>query len=199
VGEPRAVPPLELRRPRTLVVFGGAGNRRRAYGELAGDIARACSALAIEEIVDLGPPLQGLPAAVAGVPVRALGALGDAAASAVLAGAFAGFIGYPAPFLEKSSVFAAYCAHGAVPITGWRGRIRSRHRAGAPPPSWNAGTEPPPADPAVLAARARDWYAGHCLESVAAELGELLAPRAGDGDGSGASPRGGPGGGAVAS
>jgi hypothetical protein len=176
IGEPPAVPPFERRRPRTLVVFGGRGNRRRAYGELAADLAQACRALGVAEIADLGESLERLPATVGEVPVRALGALSDAAASAVLRGACAGFVGYPAPFLEKSSVFAAYCAHGLVPVTAWRRPLRRRHRDGPPPPpSWNASAEPPPDDPGALAARARAWYAGHDVERLAASLHALLA------------------------
>jgi hypothetical protein len=181
IGEPPIVPLRERRRPRTLVVFGGKGNRQRAYGELAADLAQACRVLDVEEIADLGEGLSSLPATVGGVPVRALGPLGDAAASAILRGAFAGFVGYPPPFLEKSSVFAAYCAHGVVPVTAWRGTLRRRHRGETPPPpSWNVSAEPPPDDPAALAARASDWYAGHSLEHTATSLHGLLAGPAGD-------------------
>lgn len=174
IGEPRGVPPLDARRPRTLVVFGSRGNRWRAYGELGGELVRACRALGIAEVLDVGHPIGGVPAALGGAPVRQLGPLPDAAASAVLLGAFAGFIGYPAPLLGKSSVFAAYCAHGLLPVTAWRGRLGLRV-AGAPtPPSWNAGAQPPPGEPAALAALARAWYAEHDLESQAAALHALL-------------------------
>ena len=42
----------------------------------------------------------------------------------------AGFVAYPAPFLPKSTVFAAYCAHRVLPVCAWpsRGAESSRPR-----------------------------------------------------------------------
>jgi len=174
VGEPAAVPPPAERRPRAMLVFGGAGNRRRAYGELRPALAAACRALDIAEVLDLGPPLAGLPERLDGVPVKPLGTLPAAAASAVLLRSYAGFLGYPAAFLPKSTVFAAYCAHGLVPVCAWPLR-HPRAAAAECPPFWEAGVEPPPADPAALAARARAWYRGHDLAGQAARFHALLS------------------------
>jgi len=179
VGEPEAVPPLGERSPRAMVVFGGAGNRRRAYGPLRGVLAAACRALGAGEIVDLGPPVPELPARLDGLPVRPLGALPRDEASAVLLRSYAGFLGYPAPFLAKSTVFAAYCANGLLPVCAWPRRPRSP--ALERPPFWDAAAEPVPADPAVLAARALAWYHGHALAGQAARFHALLADLAGVG------------------
>jgi hypothetical protein len=175
VGEPAAVPPAADRSPRTMVVFGGAGNRRRAYGELRAVLAAACRGLGIAEIVDLGPPLAGLPADLDGLPVRQLGVLPAAAVSAVLLRAYAGFLGYPAPFLAKSTVYAAYCSHGLVPVCAWQ--RRRREPAVERPPSWDPGSQPAPGDPGGLAARARAWYEDHCLARQAGRFQVLLAGR----------------------
>jgi hypothetical protein len=188
LGEPAAVPAIADRRPRALVVFGGAGNRRRAWGEARASLAAACRALEIAEILDLGPPLSELPARLDGVPVRALGTLPPAEASAVLLRCQAGFLAYPAPFLPKSTVFAAYCAHGLVPVcAGPHGPRRpprprpatvadSADAAAERPPFWDlGGAEPAPRDPAELAARAHAWYSGHDLERQAAQFHLLLA------------------------
>lgn len=197
LGEPAAVPAIADRRPRALVVFGGPGNRRRAWGEARASLAAACRALDIAEILDLGPPLSELPARLDGVPVRGLGTLPPAAASAVLLRSYAGFLAYPAPFLPKSTVFAAYCAHGLVPVcAGPHGlrrppRPRPARPAGSAdsaaatvaaaaaaerPPFWDlGGAEPAPRDPAELAARAHAWYAGHDLERQAERFHLLLA------------------------
>ncbi|HEV3075634.1 MAG TPA: glycosyltransferase family 1 protein [Thermoanaerobaculia bacterium] len=177
IGEPAAVPPPGERLPRAMLVFGGAGNRQRAFGEQRAALAAACRALEVEEILDLGPPLAELPARLDGLPVRPLGALPAAAASAVLLRSYAGFLGYPASFLAKSTVFAAYCAHGLVPVCAWR--RRQPPEAGERPPFWDAGAEPPPADPAGLAALARTWYGGHDLASQAVRFRALLAGVAG--------------------
>ncbi len=122
--------------------------------------------------------------------MRPLGALPAAAASAVLLRSYAGFLGYPAAFLAKSTVFAAYCAHGLVPVCAWRqrppdprapngrrgrnGRRGPYREAGERPPFWDAGAAPPPADPAGLAALARAWYGGHDLASQAVRFRALL-------------------------
>ena len=177
VGEPASVPPLDERRPRTMLVFGGAGNRRRAYGELREALTAACRALAIAEILDVGPPLPELPSLLDGVRVRALGTLPEAEVSGILLRSYAGFLGYPPPFLAKSTVFAAYCAHGLIPVCAW-----ARRRGGPAdelPPYWQPGREPAPSDPASLAARARAWYGDHDLTHQVAGFRALLAGPAG--------------------
>ena len=172
VGHPSEVPPPEDRLPRAMMVFGGVGNRRRAYGELRDVVAAACRALGIAEIVDLGPPLDELPARLDGLPVRPLGVLPEAEASAIMLRSYAGFLGYPPAFLAKSTVFAAYCAHGLVPVCAWP---RRRRRAVEVPPFWDAGREPVPPDPADLAARARAWYGGHQVAFQAARFSSMFA------------------------
>jgi hypothetical protein len=173
VGEPAMVPRPADRRPRAMVVFGGRGNRRRAYSRLRSALGAACSALDIAEILDLGPVIDALPAQVAGVPVRALGPRPHEEVSAILLRSYAGFLAYPAPFLPKSTVFAAYCAHGLVPVCAW---TRRSPRGGAEerPPCWQPTTEPAPPDPDALAAQARAWYGRHDVAHHAAALRSLL-------------------------
>jgi hypothetical protein len=191
VGEPAETPAAGARHPRSMLVFGGPGSRRRAYGPLLPSLAAACRALAIAEIVDLGPPCGELPARVAGLPVRALGPRPEAEVSAILLRSYAGFLAYPEAFLAKSTVFAAYCAHGLVPVCACprRRRWRSPPAAAARLPCWEPGAAPPPADPAALAARARSWYAGHALARQAAALRGLLGAGAPAGTATGARER----------
>ncbi|HXO26243.1 MAG TPA: glycosyltransferase family 1 protein [Thermoanaerobaculia bacterium] len=181
VGEPAAVPPLEERHPRSMLVFGSAAIRQRAYGDLREELIAACRGLGIAEVVDMGPRFAAeMPARLDGLRVRVLGALPDAEVSAVLRRSYAGFLGYPAPFLAKSTVYAAYCAHGLVPICAWPWR-----RRGPPeerPPCWEPGREPAPADPDGLAARAWAWYGDHDLAHQAARLRALLAGPVGEND-----------------
>lgn len=174
VGEPATVPPAGERDPRAMLVFGGAGNRRRAYGELRQALTAACRALAIAEILDLGPPLPELPPVLDGLPVRALGVLPEKEVSGILLRSYAGFLGYPAPMLAKSTVFAAYCAHGLVPVCAWALR-RSGAAEALPPPCWEPDREPAPPDPTALAERARTWYRDHDLAHQAAVFRSLLA------------------------
>jgi hypothetical protein len=155
-----------------MLVFGGTGVRGRAYGPAREALAAACHALDIEEILDLGPARE-VPAAVDGTPVRALGPLPAAEVSARMLGARAGFLVYPPGFLPKSTVFAAYCAHGLLPV-----RAGSRHRGESDAPA-SPCWEPGPASPSGkelqdLASAARSWYLGHSIARQAESFRDLL-------------------------
>lgn len=174
VGEPERVAPLRDRAPRRMVVFGGAGVRRRAYGEHRGLLGAACAELEIRSLVDVGPPFAGLPARVAGVPVEALGVLAAARASRLLEESFAGFLAYPPAFLGKSTIFAAYCAHGALPVCAW-----PASGPAAEPPRFSAGGGGAPlAQLEAVAGSAFAWYRAHDLRRHVVEVRELLAPAA---------------------
>jgi hypothetical protein len=166
VGEPAAVPAFGDR-ARRIVVFGGAGVRGRAYGRFLPALARAAREIAAEEIWDVGPPLP-LPAAAGGIPIRPLGVLPAGEVSGILLGAAAGFLAYPPAFLPKSTIFAAYCAHGALPVWAWKPPLD-----GAPVPSWTGA-----GDPAAVAAAARAWYLEHSLERQAERFRALLGGEA---------------------
>jgi hypothetical protein len=152
-------------RARRMVIFGGRGARGRAYGEMRRDLAAACRALAIEEIADVGPPLEQPVESVDGVPVRQRDILPAAEVGALLCNSLAGFVAYPELFLPKSTIFAAYCAHGVLPVQAWRRRSPASGAA----PVWSGG------DPQEAASAARAWYGGHSLERQVERFRELLA------------------------
>jgi hypothetical protein len=169
VGEPEAVPPLQGRAP-CLVLFGGPGTRARAYRHLAPALARTCETLGMKEIWDIGPSAQDIPDRLHGRPVRRLGPLSAAEVSRRLLTASAGFLAYPAPFLAKSTIFAAYCAHGLLPVTAWH---RPRWRVEIPPPFWRPAAADRQ-DPQGVADRARAWYSGHTLDRCTEAYWRLL-------------------------
>jgi hypothetical protein len=113
IGEARERTPL-AKRDRAIAVFGLPGSRRRAFKELA-RCSQVLSVLRIQTIVDIGTR-SDLPDALHGVPVRHEGELGVDELTAVLAQTAFGYLSYPANYLAKSSIFAAYCAHGAIPV-----------------------------------------------------------------------------------
>lgn len=175
VGEPAAVPPLAARQ-RRLVVFGGAGVRGRGYRRHLPALAAACRALDVVEVLDVGPPGAAAPASVAGVPLRATGPLPDAEVSALLGDALGGFLAYPPAFLAKSTIFAAYCAHGTLPVCAWTGAAGGEAPAAGRHfwlPSTRNGAVAP-AGPQRIADAARSWYGGHALARQAAVYRELL-------------------------
>jgi hypothetical protein len=164
VGEPAEVPPLASR-PRRIAVFGGAGLRRRAFREHTADLAAACQAVGAEEVLDIGPPIEDSPAEVAGRPVRRLGALAACDVEDQLLRSKAGFLVYPPAFLPKSTIFAAYCANGVVPVCAVSDRNGSALQPLAehylsPRPSHTVGE----AELQAVANRARAWYLEHSLE-----------------------------------
>ncbi len=117
IGEPLAhqVQPLAKRKAR-LVVFGGS-DRVRAYQYL--DLLLAtCKALGIEEIFDIGAK-QNLDARMFGaIAFTELGFQPAERVREILLDSAVGFMDYsrfPGD-LGKSSVFAAFCAHGVMPV-----------------------------------------------------------------------------------
>src|SRR5262249_37540788 len=93
-----------------------AGVEDRLFGIYRPDVERAVSTLRIKQIVDIGPRRSPMPSHLAGVPVVAKGPLPQAAVSELLLQARFGFVAYPVDVIGKSGVFAAYAAHGVVPV-----------------------------------------------------------------------------------
>jgi len=113
VGEALARNPMGGRR-RDMVVFGLPARRRRAYEELH-SLSGLMTSLGITEIVDIGTGSEA-PEMVHGIGVKRRGELDPSEVAREVSRAMFGFISYPANCLGKSSIFAAYCAHGTVPV-----------------------------------------------------------------------------------
>ncbi len=116
VGEPKQVSPLSERQ-KQLVIFGGVANRIRVYQESKADLDQVCKTLDIQEILDLGTPTGQTPQSIGNVPILELGQLPSEKISEIMSNAIAGFLNYNPDFLAKSTIFAAYCAHGLLPIS----------------------------------------------------------------------------------
>jgi hypothetical protein len=115
IGEPLQVPRL-VERPRRLVVFGGSSSRLRVYQRSFKVLERTCQELEIEEILDVGPSTGLDLSVVNGIPVRVMGQRTASEVSEILLNAIAGFFDYHTEYLSKSTIFAAYCVHGLIPI-----------------------------------------------------------------------------------
>ena len=116
LGEPGWVPPL-VERERRVVVFGSSSNRLRVYRESFAKLELTCQLLGIKEIWDIGPSTSLTLSTVNGVPVVQLGQRSAAEISGFLLNSLAGFFDYNPDFLAKSGIFAAYCAHGLLPVS----------------------------------------------------------------------------------
>jgi hypothetical protein len=115
VGEP-GCGSTPCARSATAVVFGLAGVEDRLFGIYRSEIERIVSALGIEKIFDVGPRFSSMPRTLAGTPVISKGVLPQDAVSDLLQRARFGLVAYPLDLIGKSGVFAAYAAHGVVPI-----------------------------------------------------------------------------------
>src|SRR5262249_32062537 len=115
VGEP-GCGSAPCARTAAAVVFGLTGVEDYIFGAYRSEIERIISALGIEKIFDVGPRFSPIPRSLAGAPVISKGVLPQSAVSELLERARFGFVAYPLDFIGKSSVFAAYAAHGVVPI-----------------------------------------------------------------------------------
>ena len=113
VGETLAPAPAAQRQP-SLIVFGLAGSRQRAYKELS-SLQESLSGLGAEEILDIGPDFD-VPNSLNGIPVRRLGQMAAADLAERFSGSMFGFLSYRSWLLAKSSIFASYCAQGTIPV-----------------------------------------------------------------------------------
>ncbi|MEA5448113.1 hypothetical protein VB780_05995 [Leptolyngbya sp. CCNP1308] len=104
-------------RTRRLVIFGGSSKRSQVYKDSLEQIQKICRHLNIQQIFDIGPALDSLPAEISNVPITAAGCLSSEEISAILSDSIAGFFNYHPAFLGKSGIFAAYCAHRVIPIS----------------------------------------------------------------------------------
>ncbi len=115
VGEPTTVLPL-MQRQRQLIIFGQRHSKGRIYQDSNLLLKHVCQTLEIETILDIGPTTGFAPTQVDGVPIQELGKLPVTDISQILSQSIAGFLTYDPRRLSKSGIFAAYCAHGLLPI-----------------------------------------------------------------------------------
>ena len=168
LGEPDDPPPA-AGRERQLVVFGSRPVRAGLYENGGADIGAFCARHDIARVVDVGSPIAG--GVRLGVPVEEAGPLPAAEASALFSRSLAGYFNYPAPYLGKSSIFAAYCAHRMVPVTFAANRDAGEGlRAGV---HYLAGPGDAAAFDAVADA-AHAWYGPHGLREHARDLHRLM-------------------------
>jgi hypothetical protein len=117
VGEPTEVPKINLR-PRRAVTFGGADCKRFALLDEAPQVSRLLRQMGISELIDIGSdcPVDAQSFNRSGISVQQLGYRNASEVSDNLLQCRVGFLDYPLAVVAKSGVFAAFAAHGVVPI-----------------------------------------------------------------------------------
>lgn len=173
---PLRLPTLAAREP-ALIVFGSATTRARALRRLAAH-TQTLQALGIEVISEVGPGTLSIDLKQRWQHQH-LGLLPPAeVAQQLLRHRFA-LIDYPAPYLAKSSVLAAYAAHGnAVLNTAAAAPDADGLHAGQHYTSLvGAQQQPLGADGLQsMANTLNGWHGCHPLPLQARELGNLLDP-----------------------
>ena len=160
------------------MVFGQPGTRARVYRNLDAFLP-ALGAAGIEGILDIGPALDGRATIRPAASVTRCGYLEPAPASAAMLRARFGLLDYPLDFAAKSGAFAAYAAHGLVPL------VRGAAGGGGDGISHGLNlvrtNEPIPelrSRAPRIAAAAHAWYRDHRLERAAACFARALRPLA---------------------
>ncbi|MGB5961560.1 MAG: glycosyltransferase family 1 protein, partial [Coleofasciculaceae cyanobacterium] len=115
VGEQKEVLPLE-KRDKKIIIFGSSAMRKNVYKKSSSELLYACKLLEIEEIIDIGPSTQLIPT-IGSIPIIEMGQLPAPTVSKILSHSLAGFFNYIPGYLAKSTIFAAYCSHGMLPIS----------------------------------------------------------------------------------
>lgn len=113
IGEMPTPPTI---RSASLAVFGRAGIFKAIYLDGIDEIEAFVTANHITEIVDIGQRNEAPPATIGCATVRCMGQLPTADLQRELSRVRFGLLDYDADRLAKSTVFAAYCAHGAIPV-----------------------------------------------------------------------------------
>ena len=120
IGALEEITPLSKRK-RSLIVF-GSSDRTRVYRNNTETLNTICHTLDIDTLYDVGRPVEWDDGSISANVVRT-GFLSAAEVSALLAESLAGVFDYRRfpQNLAKSTVYAAYCAHGLLPICNGSG------------------------------------------------------------------------------
>jgi hypothetical protein len=172
IGEPEQVLPLAQRKPR-VVVFGSPSNRLRVYRESFAQLSQICQCLGIEEIWDVGPSVSLGLSSVNGVPIVELGQQSATEISNILLNSLAGFFDYHPDYLGKSTIFAAYCAHGLLPISPRYSTLPLDGLEGGKH-YWMPDDPKPRHELQAIATNAHAWYQSHNLPIHAKTFASLL-------------------------
>jgi hypothetical protein len=175
IGEPQAILKLSERQ-KHLVIFGQAGSRIQVYRNAQRMIGEVCHRLEIEQILDIGQPTGMDLQTIGDVPLLEKGRLSAIEISQILQTSIAGLLNYDANRLAKSSVFAAYCAHGLLPINA-NGTTSQQDGIAPGKHYWivdEANASPNLVKLQKIASNAESWYKNHNLRAQSRIFAQVL-------------------------
>ncbi len=116
IGEPEKTPEFRTiaddSSAPALAIFGSRESRIKIYKHYGEVLREACNGLGIKEIVDIGASDERVPETLGGITVRQTGRLSEPDVRKELSRSQYGVLSYDASRLGKSTIFAAYAAHG---------------------------------------------------------------------------------------
>ncbi len=172
IGEPSLVRDYTDREP-WLVLFGGDRWTYEAFTVHAGVIQTICGRLRLDRIIQVGSSINH---GFKGRPVDVMGVLPSSDINGVLSQCKAGFLNYYPGYLAKSGIFAAYAAHGVVPIfplpnnSQTDGLFCGEHYL---LPA-NLAASDIETRASSVAKNVREWYLNHDLKHTASAFAEIL-------------------------
>jgi hypothetical protein len=160
---------FQPKRDSIAIVFGSPALRLQVY-DRGGDKLLSWARSKNIEIHDVGPPLTNelMRGQLAKAGVRFHGWIPRDQVHLLLGRARVGLLSYPAAYLAKSGVLAAYCSHGVCPVVFSQGPMSSD---GLTPNLNYLASLPANAHPIEQIARcAWDWYQPHRLAAHVARF-----------------------------
>jgi hypothetical protein len=170
VGEPIEILDWKDREP-ILVIFGNTSVKHRIYRENQAQLPAICEEFQIQEIVDIGPSTGLNISKIGSTPLWEAGKLEIEPIAKLLSRSKIGFLNYDPNHLAKSTIFAAYCAYGLLPINP----THSVSTCDGVIPGYHYWTlEDVENYPQDVAHNAYHWYQSHSLRSQADHFAKLL-------------------------
>jgi hypothetical protein len=177
VGEPDCLLPL-AERNRRLTIFGHPNGRLPVYTQYFQQLEQVCNALDIEEIYDVGVPINLDIDHVNRIPIVKKGFISSIELSDILRDTIVSLASFPNPILlGRSTIFAAYCAHGLLTIytlscnRDYDGLQEGRHYLSLKPGSpINLSLD----EAQKVADNAHFWYKNHDLKAQAEAYSHIL-------------------------
>jgi hypothetical protein len=138
--------------------------------------------LGVEKVVEIGPRTQSVPAHIGSAPVEVRGVLPVSEISEILSTSRYGFIAFhlwTPPLgiilLEKSGVFAAYAAHGVIPVMFWPNRRCCHDGHSLFLDSLDLRSLDEAESLTALQGRLCNWYGGHTPQKQAERWRDMIA------------------------
>jgi glycosyltransferase involved in cell wall biosynthesis len=175
IGEPCHILPLSVRRKR-IVIFGQVGNRKKVYQQID-RLSTFSKYLGIEEILDVGPITENTVDRLIDIPIKTVGEISSSEISEILKNSMVGVLAYDSLRLAKSSIFAAYCSHGVLPINMLSSNIsldglqEGKHYYTA---NLLENLHFPSHNLQEVADNAQNWYSTHNYAATAKMFSEIL-------------------------